>query len=133
MIHESGGLARLMEFVLITEVADVRNSAVTCLAKAALNCKQSLKTVDTFSVSALITSRPTFLCAADNRKHLHQHNVEKVLVDLLATEGEDVCVKTATCKAVHAMSFHESSRDTLGELGRQQDVWDAALFSAYQH
>ncbi|XP_075906597.1 armadillo repeat-containing protein 3 isoform X2 [Nelusetta ayraudi] len=91
MIHESGGLARLMEFVLITEVPDIRNNAVTCLAKAALN--------------------------PDNRKHLHQHNVEKVLVDLLAPEGEDVCVKTATCKAVHAMSFHESSRDTLGELG----------------
>lgn len=40
MIHESGGLARLMEFVLITEVPDIRNNAVTCLAKAALNRKQ---------------------------------------------------------------------------------------------
>lgn len=40
MIHESGGLARLMEFVLITEVPDIRNNAVTCLAKAALNGAQ---------------------------------------------------------------------------------------------
>lgn len=72
------------------------------------------------------------LRAADNRKHLHQHNIEKVLVDLLAPEGEDVCVKTATCKAVHAMSFHESSRDTLGELGTQHHIVDAALFPAIQ-
>lgn len=55
--------------------------------------------------------------------------MEKVLVDLLAPEGEDVCVKTATCKAVHAMSFHESSRDTLGELGTLTSDCDAALFS----
>lgn len=73
-----------------------------------------------------------FLCAADNRKHLHQHNVEKVLVDLLTPEGEDACVKTATCKAVHAMSFHESSRDTLGELGTQH-CDDAALLPAIQN
>lgn len=67
---------------------------------------------------------PCVRCArvADNRKHLHQHNVERVLVDLLTSEGEDACVKTATCKAVHAMSFHESSKDTLRELGMETFV-----------
>lgn len=41
MIHESGGLARLMEFVLITEVAEIRDNAVMCIAKAAQSCKHS--------------------------------------------------------------------------------------------
>lgn len=43
MIHESGGLARLMEFVLITEVAEIRDNAVMCIAKAAQSCKHSRK------------------------------------------------------------------------------------------
>lgn len=71
-------------------------------------------------------------CVADNRKHLHQHNVERVLVDLLTSEGEDVCVKTAACKAVHAMSFHESSKDTLRELGMHTFV-TLEIANSYRH
>lgn len=52
---------------------------------------------------------------AENRKLLHEQNVEKVLVELLSVA--DVGVKTATCQAVHIMSFHLASKDRFRDLG----------------
>lgn len=52
---------------------------------------------------------------AESRKHFHEQNVEKVLVDLLSVQ--DISVKTATCKAVRAMSHHIGSNDSFRELG----------------
>lgn len=55
------------------------------------------------------------VCAAENRKLFHELNVEKVLVNLLSVA--DASVKTATCKAVHAMSLHRGSKDSFRDLG----------------
>lgn len=55
------------------------------------------------------------VCLAENRKLLHEQNVEKVLVELLSVA--DVSVKTATCQALAAMSFHLASKDTFRDLG----------------
>lgn len=55
------------------------------------------------------------VCIAENRKLLHEHNVEKVLVDLLS-QGE-IDVKIATCKAVHAMGLCRASADCIRDLG----------------
>lgn len=55
------------------------------------------------------------LCIAENGKLLHEQNVEKVLVELLSVA--DVSVKTATCQAVSAMSFHLASKDRFRDLG----------------
>lgn len=52
---------------------------------------------------------------AENRQLLCKENVEKVLVELLSVA--DINVKTATCKAVHAMSLHQASKDTFRDLG----------------
>lgn len=57
----------------------------------------------------------TPVCLAENHKVLHEHNVEKVLVDLLSVT--DIGVKTSTCKAVAAMSSHLSSKDRIRDLG----------------
>lgn len=55
------------------------------------------------------------MCVAENRKLLHEQNVEKVLVDLLSVAN--VSVKAATCQAVSAMSFHLASKDIFRDLG----------------
>lgn len=56
------------------------------------------------------------LYLAENRKVLHEHNVEKVLVELLSVA--DIGVKTSACQAVAAMSFHLSSKDRFRDLGK---------------
>lgn len=53
---------------------------------------------------------------AENRIVLHEQNVEKVLVELLSVA--DIGVKTSTCQAVAAMSFHLSSKDRFRDLGK---------------
>lgn len=70
-----------------------------------------------FSVFLLCVNAHGWVAAhlAESRKHFHEQNVEKVLVDLLSVP--DVSVRTATCKAVHAMSPHIGSNDTFRELG----------------
>ncbi len=55
------------------------------------------------------------VCVAENRKLLHEQNVEKVLVELLSVAN--IGVKTATCQAVSAMSFHLASKDNFRNLG----------------
>ncbi|KAF3836015.1 hypothetical protein F7725_028573 [Dissostichus mawsoni] len=54
-------------------------------------------------------------CEAENRKLLHEQNVEKVLVELLSVA--DISVQTATCQAVSVMSFHLASKDSFRDLG----------------
>ena len=48
-------------------------------------------------------------------KLLHEHDMEKILVEFLSVA--DVSVKTSTCQAVAAMSFHPPSKDSFRELG----------------
>uniref|UniRef100_A0A8P4GAU8 Armadillo repeat containing 3 n=1 Tax=Dicentrarchus labrax TaxID=13489 RepID=A0A8P4GAU8_DICLA len=89
LIHKGGGLTRLMEFILTPNVSEIQSNAVKCIAKVAQS--------------------------SENRKLLHEENVEKVLVELLSVA--DVSVKTATCQAVDAMSFHLASKDSFRDLG----------------
>lgn len=56
-----------------------------------------------------------WLCVAEIRRVLHEHNVEKVLVEFLSVEDDRV--QTATCKAVHALSFYRASMDSFRDLG----------------
>lgn len=51
----------------------------------------------------------------ENRKILHEQNVEKALTELLAAENESV--RSAACQAVSAMSKNLSSRDTFRQFG----------------
>ena len=52
---------------------------------------------------------------AENRKLLHEQNVERVLVELVGVA--DISVKTSACQAVTAMSFNQSSKDSFRDLG----------------
>ncbi|XP_068565873.1 armadillo repeat-containing protein 3 isoform X1 [Cebidichthys violaceus] len=89
LIHKGGGLTRLMEFVLTPNMPEIQSNAVKCIARVAQS--------------------------SENRKLLHEQNVEKVLVELLSVA--DISVKTATCQAVSAMSFHLASKDSFRDLG----------------
>uniref|UniRef100_A0A7N6AKN1 Armadillo repeat containing 3 n=1 Tax=Anabas testudineus TaxID=64144 RepID=A0A7N6AKN1_ANATE len=83
LIHKDGGLTRLMDFLLTPNMPEIQSNAVKCISRVAKS--------------------------SENRKVLHEHNVEKVLVELLSVA--DIGVKTSACQAVAAMSFHLSSKD----------------------
>ncbi|KAK2859369.1 hypothetical protein Q5P01_003989 [Channa striata] len=89
LIHKSSGLTRLMEFVLTSNMPEIQSSAVKCITRVAQS--------------------------AESRKLLHDQNVEKVLVELFSVA--DVGVKTSSCQAVAAMSFHVPSKDCFRDLG----------------
>ncbi|XP_072234177.1 armadillo repeat-containing protein 3 [Leuresthes tenuis] len=88
LIHQSGGLTRLMEFVLTPNVPQIQCTTVKCLSRMAQN--------------------------TESRTLLHEQDVEKVLVELLSVM--DVSVKASACQAVAAMSFHLPSKDIFREL-----------------
>uniref|UniRef100_A0A3Q3W2W6 EDR1/CTR1/ARMC3-like peptidase-like domain-containing protein n=1 Tax=Mola mola TaxID=94237 RepID=A0A3Q3W2W6_MOLML len=88
LIHQDGGLTRLMEFFLTPNISEVQCSAVECITRVA---------------------------HSEIRRVLHEHNVEKVLVEFLSVEDDRV--QTATCKAVHALSFYRASMDSFRDLG----------------
>ncbi|XP_026216971.1 armadillo repeat-containing protein 3 isoform X1 [Anabas testudineus] len=89
LIHKDGGLTRLMDFLLTPNMPEIQSNAVKCISRVAKS--------------------------SENRKVLHEHNVEKVLVELLSVA--DIGVKTSACQAVAAMSFHLSSKDRFRDLG----------------
>ncbi|XP_053198601.1 armadillo repeat-containing protein 3 isoform X2 [Scomber japonicus] len=89
LINKGGGLTRLMEFVLTPTAPEIQSNTVKCIARVAQS--------------------------SENRKLLHEQDVEKVLVELLSVVNDSV--KTATCHAVAAMSFHLASKDSFRELG----------------
>ncbi|XP_040921208.1 armadillo repeat-containing protein 3 [Toxotes jaculatrix] len=89
LIHKGGGLTRLMDFLLTPNLPEIQSSAVKCIARVAQS--------------------------PENCKLLHEQNVEKVLVELLSVA--DISVKTSTCQAVAAMSFHLASKDRFRDLG----------------
>ncbi|XP_069561620.1 armadillo repeat-containing protein 3 [Brachyistius frenatus] len=89
LIHKGGGLTKLMEFVLTPSMPEIQSGTVKCITMVARSC--------------------------ESRKLLHEQDVEKVLVELLSVA--DVGVKTSTCQAVAAMSFHLASKDSFRELG----------------
>ena len=71
------------------------------------------------SVSLLSRSPPSLflsLCpSAENRKLLHEQDIERSLVELLSLEGDSL--RTATCQAVAVMSLHLASKDAFRDLG----------------
>uniref|UniRef100_A0A672GT18 Armadillo repeat containing 3 n=1 Tax=Salarias fasciatus TaxID=181472 RepID=A0A672GT18_SALFA len=89
LIHESGDLNRLMEFLLKPSTPEIQSSAVKCITQVAQN--------------------------PESHKLLSGQNVEKILVDLLNVA--DISVKTSACQAVAAMSLHQASKDCFRDLG----------------
>ncbi|XP_062297753.1 armadillo repeat-containing protein 3 isoform X2 [Scomber scombrus] len=89
LINKGGGLTRLMEFVLTPTAPEIQSNTVKCIARVAQS--------------------------SENRKLLHEQDVEKVLVELLSVANDSV--KTATCHAVAAMSFNLASKDSFRDLG----------------
>lgn len=57
-----------------------------------------------------------FLYAAENRKILHEEEVEKCLVALLGTDNEGT--KIAAAQAISAMCENLASKQTTGTLGK---------------
>ncbi|CAL8398106.1 unnamed protein product [Arctogadus glacialis] len=91
LVHQTGGLSRLIQLVVLSPapaLPEVQTSAATCIAMVARS--------------------------SENRKLLHEHDVETALVGLLSAEGDGV--KTAACHAVATMSIHLVSKDTFREL-----------------
>uniref|UniRef100_A0A3Q2NTY0 Armadillo repeat containing 3 n=1 Tax=Fundulus heteroclitus TaxID=8078 RepID=A0A3Q2NTY0_FUNHE len=84
LIHNDGGLARLMDFVLAPSTPAIQSTAVQCLSRVAQSC--------------------------EGRGVLHEQEVEKALVELLSAADDDV--KASACQAVAAMSFHPASKDS---------------------
>lgn len=135
VIHRGGGLMRLMEFVLTRNMPEIQSNAVRCITRAAQSCKHRKRQLyfpvyrfrsNHGATVNLCFLAPVFLflmCVrvfaythvAENRKLLHEQNVEKVLVELLSVG--DVSVNTAACGAVFAMSFHLASKDSFRDLG----------------
>ncbi|KAM3860418.1 armadillo repeat-containing protein 3 [Diretmus argenteus] len=94
LIHQGGGLARLMQFVLTSTIPEIQSNATKCIARVAQS--------------------------PENRKLLHEQDVEKALVKLLSAEGDSV--KTAACCAVAAMSLHLPSKNSFRDLGTVRAV-----------
>ncbi|KAM3592924.1 uncharacterized protein V6R79_001780 [Siganus canaliculatus] len=89
MILKDGGLTQLFEFLLAPNKPGIQSNAVKCITRVA--------------------------GSPENRKLLHDQNMEKVLVELLSVS--DISVKTATCQAVSALSLHPASKDSFRDLG----------------
>ncbi|KAM7390610.1 hypothetical protein PAMA_008677 [Pampus argenteus] len=89
LINKGGGLTKLMEFVLTPTTPEIQTNTVKCITRVAQS--------------------------SENRKLLHEQDVEKVLVELLSVANDSV--KAATCHAVAAMSLNLASKDRVRDLG----------------
>uniref|UniRef100_A0A3Q1FKK5 Armadillo repeat containing 3 n=1 Tax=Acanthochromis polyacanthus TaxID=80966 RepID=A0A3Q1FKK5_9TELE len=89
LIHNSGGLTKLMEFLLSPSIPEIQSNTVKCITRVAQS--------------------------SESREVLHKQDVEKVLVELLSVA--DIKVKSSTCQAVAAMSLHLASKDSFRDLG----------------
>ncbi|KAG9347730.1 hypothetical protein JZ751_003744 [Albula glossodonta] len=88
LIQQTGGLERLLQFVLMPAPPEVQMNATKAISRA-----------------AQIT---------ENRRVLHEHDVEKALITLLAEDHDGV--RTAACQTVAAMSENLACRDTFRNL-----------------
>uniref|UniRef100_A0A3B5A5T2 Armadillo repeat containing 3 n=1 Tax=Stegastes partitus TaxID=144197 RepID=A0A3B5A5T2_9TELE len=94
LIHNGGGLTRLMEIVLTPNMPEIQSNTVKCITRVAQS--------------------------SESREVLHKQDVEKVLVELLSVA--DIKVKSSTCQAVAAMSLHRASKDSFRDLGAIPEV-----------
>uniref|UniRef100_A0A8B9JKB2 EDR1/CTR1/ARMC3-like peptidase-like domain-containing protein n=1 Tax=Astyanax mexicanus TaxID=7994 RepID=A0A8B9JKB2_ASTMX len=90
LIQGNGGLEKLLQFVITPTTPEVQTNAVKAIARVAES--------------------------SETRKLLHEQNVEKALIDLLATENKSV--HTAVCQAVAVLSKNQSSMDTFRLLSK---------------
>ncbi|KAK1806781.1 hypothetical protein P4O66_004808, partial [Electrophorus voltai] len=89
LLQGTGELEKLLHFVMTASMPDVQASAVQAISRLAQR--------------------------SENRKILHDQDVEKALVDLLAVENDGV--RIATCQAVAAVSQLLACKDTFRHLG----------------
>ncbi|XP_005803393.1 armadillo repeat-containing protein 3 [Xiphophorus maculatus] len=88
LIHNSGGLTRLMEFILAPSSPEIQCIAIKCITRAAQS--------------------------SESRDVLHEQVIERVLVELLSAADDNV--KASACQAIAAISFHPGSKDRFREL-----------------
>ncbi|KAJ6666739.1 hypothetical protein lerEdw1_020463 [Lerista edwardsae] len=94
LIQETGGLRKLLAFTEVSTLTDFQKNAAKAIAKAAYD--------------------------QENRKILHEEEVEKCLVTLLGTDNDGT--KIAAAQAISAMCENSSSKQTFGTLGIPQLV-----------
>uniref|UniRef100_A0A8C9TB26 Armadillo repeat containing 3 n=1 Tax=Scleropages formosus TaxID=113540 RepID=A0A8C9TB26_SCLFO len=129
--REEQGLPRLLDFLAAKEFNDLHVEALHVLS----NCLDDPSTMQLFRDAGGVNRLLQFMTAAtlpevqmstakviskvaqssEDRKLLHEHGVEKVLIHLLATDHDGL--RTAVCQAVAAMSENLASRDTVRDLG----------------
>ncbi|XP_060104356.1 armadillo repeat-containing protein 3 isoform X1 [Heteronotia binoei] len=94
LIQETGGLRKLLAFTEVSTLTDFQKNAAKAIAKSAYD--------------------------PENRKILHEEEVEKCLVALLGTDNEGT--KIAAAQAISAMCENLASKQTTGTLGIPQLV-----------
>ncbi|KAM9436480.1 armadillo repeat-containing protein 3 [Clarias gariepinus] len=88
LIQGNGGLEKLLQFIITPATHDIQASALKAISRAAQR--------------------------GENRKILHEQNVEKAITESLAVESDSV--RTAACQAVSTMCKDLSSKDTFREF-----------------
>ncbi|KAM6101254.1 armadillo repeat-containing protein 3 isoform 3-T3 [Theristicus caerulescens] len=94
LIQQMGGLKKLLSFVGVSTVPDIQKNAAKAIAKAAYD--------------------------SENRKILHEEEVEKCLINLLETDNDGV--KVAASQAISAMCENLASKRAFGLQGIPQLV-----------
>ncbi|XP_077159609.1 armadillo repeat-containing protein 3 isoform X2 [Paroedura picta] len=94
LIQETGGLRKLLAFTEVSTLTDFQKNAAKAIAKSAYD--------------------------PENRKILHEEEVEKCLVALLGTDNEGT--KIAAAQAISAMCENLASKQVTGTLGIPQLV-----------
>ncbi|XP_051785309.1 armadillo repeat-containing protein 3-like [Erpetoichthys calabaricus] len=90
LIQQTGALDKLMQFARTATLVDVQRKAVNAILRAAQNSK--------------------------NKKILHDHGVEKILVGLLGPDNADI--RETACLAITVMCENESSKVSFGKWGK---------------
>ncbi|XP_019353280.1 armadillo repeat-containing protein 3 isoform X5 [Alligator mississippiensis] len=94
LIQQTGGLKKLLSFAETSTIPDIQKNAAKAISKAAYD--------------------------SENRKILHEQEVEKCLITLLGTDNDGV--KTAVSQAISAMCENLASKDAFGIQGIPQLV-----------
>ncbi|KAM6338760.1 armadillo repeat-containing protein 3 [Podargus strigoides] len=94
LIQQTGGLKKLLSFIGVSTVPDIQKNAAKAITKAAYD--------------------------SENRKILHEEEVEKCLINLLENENDGV--KVAASQAISAMCENLASKRAFGLQGIPQLV-----------
>ncbi|XP_074840971.1 armadillo repeat-containing protein 3 [Carettochelys insculpta] len=94
LIQQTGGLKKLLSFAEMSTIPDIQKNSAKAIAKAAYD--------------------------PENRKILHEEEVEKCLVTLLGTDNDGI--RAAASQAISAMCENLASKDAFGSQGIPQLV-----------